>query len=260
MMRPRDQGLLPYNFPSVRKLSTFIVGVIIPTGGNVYLDASNEDGWQNMLPEVLLVEKARLMQKGKKSEWINLQKLSKSQTSTTIEAVLDANGKLTGKQTTRYTGIAAAKFNQRQRAKGIEPEFAPEVTEVVEFTRQGTKNNDEISFNPFPEPPISDNPFTETKRLMPVEFPCIQSDVVVVNVTLPEGYTMAEDPRQTVVTTPDKGIDGRLFTTKIDNKIQIRYQFNANQIAHSEKNYDELRQIFDMFKDFSTKPMVVKKD
>ena len=260
MMRPRDQGLLPYNFPSVRKLSTFIVGVIIPAGGNVYLDASNEDGWQNMLPEVLLVEKARLMQKGKKSEWINLQKLSKSQTSTTIEAVLDANGKLTGKQTTRYTGIAAAKFNQRQRAKGIEPEFAPEVTEVVEFTRQGTKNNDEISFNPFPEPPISDNPFTETKRLMPVEFPCIQSDVVVVNVTLPEGYTMAEDPRQTVVTTPDKGIDGRLFTTKIDNKIQIRYQFNANQIAHPEKNYDELRQIFDMFKDFSTKPMVVKKD
>lgn len=260
MMRTRDQGLLPYNFPSVRKLSTFIVGVVRPSGGNIYLDASNEDGWQNMLPEVMLVEKARLIQKGKKSEWVNLQKQSKSQTSTTIEAVLDANGKLTGKQTTRYTGLAAANFNHRQRAKGIEPEFTPEATEVVEFTRQGTVSNGEISFYPFPEPPVSDNPFTDAKRLMSVEFPNIQSDVVVVNIALPEGYTMAEDPRQTVVTTPDKGIDGRLFTTKIDNKIQIRYQFNVNQIAHPEKNYEQLREIFDMFKDFSTKPMVVKKN
>ena len=259
ILRTRDQGQLPYNFPSVRKISTFIVGVIMPTGGNIYLDASSNDGWQNMLPENLLVEKARLLKKDKKSEWVNLQKSSKSQTSTTIEAVLDANGKLTGKQTTRYTGIAAANYHQQQRAKGIEPEFAPEATEVVEFTRQGTVNNGEISFCPFPEPPIANNPFTEEKRLMPVEFPCIHTDVVVVNITLPEGYSLAEDTRQTVVTTPDKGIEGRFFTTKVNNKIQIKYQLNINNIAHSEKNYDELRQIFEMMKDFSTKQMVVKK-
>ena len=260
MLRTRDQGLLPYNFPSVRKLSTFIVGVIMPTGGNIYLDASSEDGWQNMLPEVMLVEKARLIQKGKKSEWVNLQKLSKSQTSTTIEAVLDADGKLTGKQTTRYAGIAAANLHHSQRTKGIEPEFAPETTEVVEFTRQGTVSNGEIRFCPFPAPPISYNPFTQSKRLMPVEFPSIQSDVVVVNITLPEGYTMTEEPHQTLVTTPDKGIDGRLFTTKTDNKLQIKYQLNINKTAHSEKNYDELRQIFEMFKVFCTKEMVVRKN
>ena len=260
MLRTRDLGLLPYNFPAVRKLSTFIVGVIMPTGGNIYLDASNENGWPNTLPEVMLVEKARLVQKGKKSEWVNLQKMSKSQTSTTIEAELSTDGKLTGKQTTRYTGIAAANYHQRLLAKGIEPEFAREAVEEVEFTRQGKVNNGEISFCPFPEPPMANNPFTETKRLIPVEFPSYQSDVVVVNITLPDGYTLAEDLQQKVVTTPDKGIDGRFFTTMIGNKLQIKYQFNINKISHSEKDYNELQEIFEIFKDFSNKPMVVKKN
>ena len=260
MLRMRDQGLLPYNFPSVRKLSTYIVGVILQGGATVFLDASSQDGYLDVLPEQLLVERARFILKDKKSTWVNLQKLSKSQTSTVIDAVLSADGKLTGKQTTRYTGLAAASYNQRQRANGKEPVFAPEVTETVEFTRQGTVSNGEIRFCPFPTPPISNNPFTQSKRLMPVEFPSNQSNVVVVNIALPEGYTLAEDARQTEVTTPDKGIDGRFFTTTmIDGKLQIKYQFNINKIGHSEKNYDELRQIFEMFKDFSTKEMVVKK-
>ena len=40
VLRTRDLGLLPYNFPAIRKLSTFIVAVVMPAGANVYLDAS----------------------------------------------------------------------------------------------------------------------------------------------------------------------------------------------------------------------------
>ncbi len=79
MLRTRDLGLLPYNFPSISKLSTFAVGVIIPMGGNVYLDASSKAGQVNALPEVMLVERARMVQKGKKSEWVNLQKVMKAE-------------------------------------------------------------------------------------------------------------------------------------------------------------------------------------
>jgi hypothetical protein len=77
ILRTRDLGMLPYNFPSIRKISTFLVGVILPGGSKAYLDASSPSGSLNDLPALMLVERARLLQKGHKSQWINLQKLEK---------------------------------------------------------------------------------------------------------------------------------------------------------------------------------------
>ena len=191
MLRTRDLGLLPYNFPSIRKLSTFLVGVIMPTGGNIYIDASSKNGYLNVLPEVMLVEKARLVQKGNKSQWVNLQKLLRSQKNTVITATLTPDGKLSGKQTTRYEGLAAAQYREKA---GIN-EFAPEATEEVEFTLQGDVSDGKISLCPFKNPPLESNPFNASKRLMPVEFPCISTERTVINITLPEGYTMESKPQ-----------------------------------------------------------------
>ena len=75
MLRTRDLGLLPYNFPSISKFSTYLVAVILPGGGKVFVDASSKHGGLNEIPEVMRVERARLVQKGKKGEWVNLQKI-----------------------------------------------------------------------------------------------------------------------------------------------------------------------------------------
>ncbi|MBR1411031.1 MAG: DUF3857 domain-containing protein [Prevotella sp.] len=75
LLRTRDLGQMPYNFPSIRKISTFAVGILLPGGGKGYLDASSATGQINDLPKVMLVERARLIQKGRKGEFVNLQKL-----------------------------------------------------------------------------------------------------------------------------------------------------------------------------------------
>ena len=67
--------MLPYNFPSVSKFSTFLVAVILPGGGKAFVDASSKHGGLNEVPEVMRVERARLVQKGRKGEWVNLQKI-----------------------------------------------------------------------------------------------------------------------------------------------------------------------------------------
>ena len=255
MLRTRDLGLLPYNFPSVRKLSTFLVGVILPTGRNIYLDASSKNGYLNVLPEVMLVERARLVQKGNKSQWVNLQKLLRSQKNTVITATLTPDGKLSGKQTTRYEGLAAAQYREKA---GIN-EFAPEATEEVEFTLQGEVSDGKITICPFQNPPLANNPFNAAKRLMPVEFPCISTERIVINITLPEGYTMESKPQSTIVSTPDKGLDGRYVTSESEGKAHVQYLFNVNSLSHSEKNYADLRQIFDMFTNYGKTALVFKK-
>ena len=255
VLRTRDEGLMPYNFPTIAKLTSYVVAVTLSNGTNVFMDASTPNGYLNVLAEPLLVERARLVKKGKKSQWVNLQKLQKSQTTTMIEATLSADGTYSGTQTTLYKGLAAAKYRQ---SKGIN-EYAADATEVVEFNKKGTVSDGKISFNPFNNPPMSSNPFTATKRLMPVEFPCTSSDQVIVNITLPEGYVMESAPQQKSFSTPDKGLEGRLFTGSGDGKVQVQYQFNVNKISHSEKNYAALRDMYDLFTKFSNEQLVIKK-
>ena len=237
MLRTRDLGLLPYNFPSFSKLSTFLVGVVMPSGGNIYLDASNKNGWLNMLPEVMLVEKARLVQKGNKSQWVNLQKESKAERSTVIDAKLSADGTLSGKQTTRNEGGE---------------------TVESEYTKKGQVSDGVISICPFPDKLI-ENPFTAETRKMPVEFPCIGSNRVVITFALPEGYAIVGEPRNTTVLTPDKGVEGRIHTTFGEGRVQMSCQFSINKLSHSEKNYADLRQIFDMLSKYTSEALTFKK-
>ncbi len=237
ILRARDLGMMPYNFPSIHKLSTFIVGVAMPTGGNIYLDATNKNGWLNVLPEVLLVERARMVQKGKKSEWVNLQKVQKTEKNTTIEATLSADGTLSGKQTTRNEG--------------------GETVESV-FTQKGQVTDGQISICPFPDKMI-ENPFTAKTRMMPVEFPRVSSDRIIINMTLPEGYVVEGEPRNTTVTTADKGIEGRVLTILTEGHVQMSCQFSINKIAHPEKDYADLRQIFDLLSKYTSEQLIIKK-
>lgn len=253
MLRTRDQGVLPYNFPALRKLSTFIVGVVMP-GANVYMDASSKNGYLNVLAEPLLVERARLVQKKGKSAWINLQRISKSQKSTIINAQLTTDGKLIGTQTTRYEGLAAMNY---RNAKDIAA-FVPDATEETTFTRQGQVDGNTIKICPFPTI-IANNPFTATSRKLPVEFRSMGTHRVVVNITLPEGYIIDGEQRNTTILTQDKGLEGRILTTTGDGKIQLSCQFSINKVLHSDKSYGDLHDIFDAVMKYTNEELVIKK-
>lgn len=127
------------------------------------------------------------------------------------------------------------------------------------FTIKGDVNHDTIHIFPFYMPPLDKNCFTSDKRLMPVEFPSEMSQQVVVNITLPEGYTLAEIPQQVAASTPDKSISGIYFVSQTDNKVQIDFQFKINKVLHQVENYDKLRGIFDLFHKCSTQSIAIKK-
>lgn len=72
MLRMRDQGVLTTDFPALRKYTTFIVAVVLPQG-NLYLDASSVNGGFNALAALLQADKARLVLKDKKGQWVKLK-------------------------------------------------------------------------------------------------------------------------------------------------------------------------------------------
>ena len=241
VLRTRDEGMMPYNFPSISKLNSYVVGVQFQNGSTAFVDASSENGFINALPAQLQVESARLIIPDNKSQWVNLQKLSRPKVTTVIEATLSAQGLLKGKQTTLRSGIGQ------------------ETKEEKEISLQGTADANTISFSPYSLLPIRENPFTEDQRQLPVEFPTTESDQVIINITLPEGYAVEDAPKSIAATTPDKGISGRLATYPSEGKVDVHYQFSINKVAHPNKNYPAIKDMFALFAQHSKDVLIVKK-
>ena len=241
VLRTRDEGMMPYNFPSISKFNSYVVGVQFQNGSTAFVDASSENGFINALPAQLQVESARLIIPDNKSQWVNLQKLSRPKVTTVIEATLSAQGLLKGKQTTLRSGIGQ------------------ETKEEKEISLQGTADANTISFSPYSLLPIRENPFTEDQRQLPVEFPTTESDQVIINITLPEGYAVEDAPKSIAATTPDKGISGRLATYPSEGKVDVHYQFSINKVAHPNKNYPAIKDMFALFAQHSKDVLIVKK-
>ena len=73
VMRSRNKGFLTVTRATVKELNTF-VGAIKVDDKFSYLDGSIEDGWLDVLPDHLLVDRARIVKgKNKQSEWVDLR-------------------------------------------------------------------------------------------------------------------------------------------------------------------------------------------
>lgn len=282
VMSTRSHGRLPQTYPTLDKLNTFIVAV--PYGSSwIYLDASSIDGYLNVLSANLYTEKARIIQKGKPSQWVDLQKIGNAQSQIAINATLSSNGEMKGELKTFYAGNAAA--NEREAFReaadsaafiadkashnGIKitqckmeghRDFSPNVSEVIDFTKQGDTTDDHIYINPFIDIPITKNPFTEKERLLPVEFPYKENYNMTLLLTLPEGWQLEEKPENIRITAADKSVTGNILYDTIDERtVSITYQFRLNNLCFEKEQYDMLRQLFEQFANRSKDMLVIKK-
>ena len=74
VLRQRDLGALPVNFPTISKLTNYVVGIKTRNAGTVYVDASSPEGQLNTLPDQLQVERAHPIGFPSTAPWVSLRK------------------------------------------------------------------------------------------------------------------------------------------------------------------------------------------
>lgn len=92
VMSRRNMGILPLTHPSLQKLNTFIVGIAHTDTTLVYLDSSVEDGYLNVLPPLLMTNRARVIIPGNHSQWVNLEALGTNQLRSAVIASISPEG------------------------------------------------------------------------------------------------------------------------------------------------------------------------
>ena len=139
-------------------------------------------------------------------------------------------------------------------------EYTANVKEVIKFTKQGEVASDHIYINPFTVFPIRNNPFLETERLLPVEFPCKKTFSMTIRLALPEGWNLDGKPKNTRMMTEDKSISGHiLYEVTDEHQLSIQIQFRLSSVTYYKSKYETLRQLFDLFSNRSKDMLVLKK-
>ena len=101
--------MLPFNFPSLQKLNTFLVAAYnMDTQSYVYLDSSMELPALNILPLDLCVNRARLLSPNEPEEkkWVDLINLGSNVTFMNVNATVQ-DGQIRGHRTTQLQGQQA---------------------------------------------------------------------------------------------------------------------------------------------------------
>lgn len=282
VMSRRSRGVLPYGHPSLQKLNTFVVAIAHTDSTLVYLDGSIEDGYINILPPALMVNRARIIIPGNQSQWVNLEAAGVNQLKSVVKASISPEGVIAGTRETSYIGQDASRIRYKFRAakdsaefvsklaseeniqvKAFQMEgrnyFSPQVRETVNFEKQSTLNDQFIYVNPLIFMHISESPFKQSERKLPVEFPYTYQLVQSVMLTLPDGYALDEKPENLNVRTGDGKVLCKYSITQQGNQVILRYSFRLDKLLFLHTDYAELQQLWEIIAKKNNEMMVLKK-
>lgn len=282
MMSKRDLGRLPNLFPSINKLNTFIVAINDDENSTVYLDGSVTNGDINILPPVLMVEKARIFDQNGKGSWVDLTNIGKNSVTALTSGTITPEGIVNGEQKVSYTGEQAYKFRKlfneakdstsfiekKELEYGISIKkssfsevnsFTSNVKEQFSFTKELSHNDDHIYINPLIFPHLTENQFTKEERKLPVEFDYPYTFKQITTLNIPEGYQVEEIPKPVMIHLDNDGCICTYNVQVLGNTIQVGYTFSLNRIFYNNDEYPALRQLWGTVVNKNTELLVLRK-
>lgn len=282
LMSIRTMGRLPLSHPSLNKINTFILGVENTDSTMVYVDGSIQYGDVNILPPVLMVDRARFYNPGSKGFWIDLSKVGRNLINSITTATVDEAGNLSGKRQSSFTGIYAANYKsafyqakdsldfidkiQTEEEITIEKciqtnmnKLSPRTTETIEFTKSVMATDDHIYLNPMLFPHITKNSFTQEERKLPVEFAFPYDMRLNTIITIPENYEVEEMPENMKFSMKNRAISCTYSVQVNGNQLIMNYIFQFNTIIYPVTNYQELKKFWELLVQKNTEQVVLKK-
>lgn len=270
-------------FPSHSAYNYVICGVKIGEK-MVLLDATAKSAMPNVLPIRAINWAGRLIKDDGSSEGIDLAPKSISKEVVSVSVKLDNTGKCSGKARDQYYDHNAYLFRENYssvskdsylekmegRHKGLEigdykvaneKDLAKPVMEEYEFTYSNAADliGDKIYVNPLLFLTTTENPFKQEKREYPVDFVFPHEDKYMINITLPEGFTVESLP-QPLALSMEEGIGSFKYTMQQQgSNIQLMILSNINYGVVPADYYETLKSYYQKIIEKQNEKIVLKK-
>ncbi|MDX2287192.1 MAG: DUF3857 and transglutaminase domain-containing protein [Bacteroidia bacterium] len=136
------------------------------------------------------------------------------------------------------------------------------LTESFDFALSSAdlqQTGDFIYFNPLLHTRMQENPFTQDKRQYSVEFASPRSFSFSLSMTIPEGYELAETPKDIRFRLPDNSASFLYVTQLNGNMLSVSTQLKITSVLFSPEQYLDLKALYDQIISKHGEPIVFKK-
>ncbi|TKC10288.1 DUF3857 domain-containing protein [Pedobacter polaris] len=269
ILSTRDNGTVNKLYPVISEFNYLVAKVNI--GDKSYLlDATEPLITFGLLPLRCINDQGRVINLKKPSYWIDLKAAQRSVTSYMLTGKLTADGKIRGLLTTTTSGYAA--FNKRREIKKYNsideyvekldeslPKLSIKKHEIskidsvdlaliesyeVEFAVHDGTNKEQLFLNPFFINRISKNPFNLNERTYPVDLGASSDERIIINITLPEKYTLQDKPKDMAMALPQAGGRYLLQSSVTDNVLSLSQILQFNKAIYTSEEYLYLKEFY----------------
>lgn len=279
----RENGILSPASPSYQKLN-HLVAYVKGENKNYLLDATEDYMPYDLLPVKDLNWKGRLLNRENLC-WIDLAPEKKAKTQTFMKLKIGDDLSVEGEVNYRHYDYAASNFRKKYHEFNSEEEFIRNITENreglkirscsfdnleelnkpvsenydVEINNKLLDTGDECLLYPFFFEQIEINPFKVEKRQYPVDFAYQRENMMIVQLTIPEGYEISEIPEPVQMQMEESACQLVYQIGKNQNMITLSYQMNINKELFLPEEYPDLREFYNQIIKIQSQPIVLKK-
>ena len=268
ILSTRDNGIPVY--PTRNGFNDVIAGAKLED--HIFLlDATNKKGAPDLLDENLLNWNGRMIREDGSSEWVSLYPSAHATESTLISTEINADLTTTGSLKSRYTGnyglLFRKKFGESSQDdqlkafegmySGIELDglalenldnvYEPlEVAYDFELLSGIEEVGDKLYVSPLMHKATDENPFKSDERLHPIDFRYPWKDRYIINIKIPEGYTVESIPESVLYNMTDKLASFAYRVSQSGNSINISTDFSLNSSIITPDYYQDLKKFYEM--------------
>lgn len=269
LLSTRAHGSINKLYPAIGDFNYVVAKANI--GDKSYLlDATEPLLPFGMLPMRCLNDQGRVFSLDKPSYWIDLNTNQRENITYALDLTLQDDGKMKGSIVRYSSGYSAylkrveiKKFNsvneyvenmgEKLRKTKITKSDIVNLDSLdkplgetynVEMNIYDTMNHDQLSFSPFLLNQITTNPFKLAERDFPVDWGMPSDERYIVNIHLPQQYTLENPPQAMSIAMPNKG--GSFFTAfDGDNQnFSFSYDTRFNKSVYSSEEYPYLKELY----------------
>lgn len=278
-----DHGIVNPGNPNISEFNYTIASAVVDDR-YILLDATDKYLPAGMLPARCLNGNGRLINE---TGGMNMSLLNNEKSVKMIMAdlTMDTDGNMSGTVSTKYSSLAAASFRKDVNENGFDKyiedfenshhnwevqnfevenleNIYDDVTQklTVNISNESETTSDLIFFTPMLMEQIEENPFKAQERSYPIDFVFPREEMVMLKLTLPEGYVVDEVPENMQIALPDNDCVYGFTVSAFGNVVQMTSKMQINRTFHSPENYATLRNFFEQVVSKQAGQIVLKKE
>lgn len=253
--------------------------------GNDYIlmDATEKDMPIGLLPTRCLNQRGYAISK-EKPGWVDLRPQKGADKTVVCMLKIGEDGVLSGTVSDKSEGYSGLSIRRKLRLDGEDKYIedfhsshtqwtikdmkidAPESinepvkkTIDVDLSGLGESMGNMIYINPIISGKITENPFKQEERKLPIEFIIPIKNSYMLNLEIPEGYEIDELPQQVNIRTSDKSAHLRYLVQLNGNRLQIVHSWGIDKTFYSAESFKELKEFYSLLVAKQGEQIVLKK-